>query len=305
MFYSMLFYKDYKLNAHPDQAKRQVSATNKKLTPINIDKENQVCFIKGSGKEPYTVTLEYCTCSDFIRRKLPCKHMYRLAYELNLMTPPKPIETSNSIKIKEDDKMFEVLDKTSGEITTINKISYKTILNKITPKQRTLILELLNGNGELNVSETTPLPLDDDLKSILDLQIFNYKTVNLFDEMEDHREVLDSLLYELNIDPYKELNLKRFNSKKVTTYLQENFKEEIINIINKYKRISISLNPSFDSHFKLARKLREGYTYTHLCYNCYCEKTENPINRALCISVNECCINCCSEFETIGIPKFN
>lgn len=36
----------------------------------------------GSGKKPYTATLSKCTCNDFVKRKLPCKHMYSLAHQL-------------------------------------------------------------------------------------------------------------------------------------------------------------------------------------------------------------------------------
>lgn len=65
---------------HPDQQKRIKSACNKKMTPASID--DDVGFFAGSGKEDYRVTASSCTCSDFVRRKLPCKHMYRLAHEL-------------------------------------------------------------------------------------------------------------------------------------------------------------------------------------------------------------------------------
>lgn len=41
-----------------------------------------------SGKM-YDVTLSGCTCYDFQKRFLPCKHMYRLAMEMGLMDLPK------------------------------------------------------------------------------------------------------------------------------------------------------------------------------------------------------------------------
>lgn len=68
----------------PEQRKRQASAVDYKLTPLVIDKETQTCQIQGSGKKPYEVSLISCTCSDFTRRKKPCKHMYRLAMELGV-----------------------------------------------------------------------------------------------------------------------------------------------------------------------------------------------------------------------------
>ena len=38
----------------------------------------------GSSNEWYTVSLDKCDCIDFERRGFPCKHMIRLALELNL-----------------------------------------------------------------------------------------------------------------------------------------------------------------------------------------------------------------------------
>lgn len=50
--------------------------------PVNADtKEIKISGSKGSE---YAVSLSGCTCSDFRFRSLPCKHMLRLALELNL-----------------------------------------------------------------------------------------------------------------------------------------------------------------------------------------------------------------------------
>lgn len=70
------------IHTAPDQVKRIASAKKAATSPSSIDKENKSGVFEGSGKEPYHVTLESCTCGDFKRRKLPCKHMYRLAMEL-------------------------------------------------------------------------------------------------------------------------------------------------------------------------------------------------------------------------------
>lgn len=64
-----------------DQQKRLESAAKAEVTPISVDGEEQRAVFFGSGKEPYQTTLTTCTCSDF-RRRLPCKHIYRLAMEL-------------------------------------------------------------------------------------------------------------------------------------------------------------------------------------------------------------------------------
>lgn len=68
----------------PDQAKRLASSKEASLTPISIDRENFCAIIPGKHGT-YHVTLESCECSDFKRRNLPCKHIYRLAIELGMI----------------------------------------------------------------------------------------------------------------------------------------------------------------------------------------------------------------------------
>ncbi len=72
------------MHGGPEQRKRQASAVDYKMTPLSLDRDSQTCQIQGSGKAPYNVSLVECTCSDFTRRKKPCKHMYRLAMELGI-----------------------------------------------------------------------------------------------------------------------------------------------------------------------------------------------------------------------------
>lgn len=74
-------------NLHNDQAqqKRMVSAQSANATPSCVDKDCQTAIFPGSGAVPYSTTLNSCTCVDFARRRLPCKHIYRLAIELGLL----------------------------------------------------------------------------------------------------------------------------------------------------------------------------------------------------------------------------
>lgn len=46
----------------------------------NIDKKKMEAEAIGSSGA-YAVTVDSCTCGDFVKRHLPCKHMYRLAEE--------------------------------------------------------------------------------------------------------------------------------------------------------------------------------------------------------------------------------
>lgn len=66
----------------PDDLKRLTSAQKSECTPSSLDKEKQVGSFTGKHGS-YTASMYECTCVDFMRRKLPCKHMIRLAIELN------------------------------------------------------------------------------------------------------------------------------------------------------------------------------------------------------------------------------
>lgn len=64
------------IDSAPEQKTRIASSVKCKI--FDLDTENQTGKIKGSGKDPYLVTLKSCTCQDFRKRKLPCKHIYKL-----------------------------------------------------------------------------------------------------------------------------------------------------------------------------------------------------------------------------------
>ncbi len=65
-------------------AKRIKSAQSAKLTPVKIDYDDMYGYFQG-GHGRYETFLDYCPCGDFIRSKLPCKHIYRLAIELKVL----------------------------------------------------------------------------------------------------------------------------------------------------------------------------------------------------------------------------
>lgn len=72
------------VHSEPDQQKRLSSAKKAENTPISIDINAAVATFSGSHGV-YNTTLEACRCGDFIRRRKPCKHMYRLAIECKLV----------------------------------------------------------------------------------------------------------------------------------------------------------------------------------------------------------------------------
>lgn len=68
-----------------DFAKKRIkSAKSAKMTPIKIDTEDLYGYFQGSHGR-YETFLDLCPCGDFIRNRLPCKHIYRLAIELGLL----------------------------------------------------------------------------------------------------------------------------------------------------------------------------------------------------------------------------
>lgn len=76
-----MFDANEKIHKSDEQIKRQVSA--RKVAIKSIDRENNTGIIND-----YEVTLESCTCRDWMVRRLPCKHIYRLAHELGLYRLP-------------------------------------------------------------------------------------------------------------------------------------------------------------------------------------------------------------------------
>lgn len=71
--------------ADADEEKRLASAQQSKTSPLSVNKEHETGVFYGSGKEPYQTSLASCTCNDFVKRKKPCKHIFRLAMELGII----------------------------------------------------------------------------------------------------------------------------------------------------------------------------------------------------------------------------
>jgi hypothetical protein len=71
-----------------EQIKRIATMQKIKAEKVSVYPETQTAKIEGRDGI-YDVTLDSCTCFDFATRGLPCKHIYRLAYELGLLELPK------------------------------------------------------------------------------------------------------------------------------------------------------------------------------------------------------------------------
>ncbi len=103
----MNFNEEWNASIHSDseQIKRQKSAITAKLTPVSIDPVLCSGNFKGSRSSAYSTTLNSCTCVDFSRRGLPCKHIYRLAYELNQFDLGCPVCSATSVVLTKKEAM--------------------------------------------------------------------------------------------------------------------------------------------------------------------------------------------------------
>lgn len=63
---------------------RKRRALNGELTPVHINPKAKTGTFAGSDGGQYRTTLSGCTCPDFQKRKVPCKHMYYLAIKCNI-----------------------------------------------------------------------------------------------------------------------------------------------------------------------------------------------------------------------------
>ena len=73
--------------------------------------------MQGSSDEPYTATLNECTCMDFSIRRRPCKHMYYLAFQLGLISD-LPIYNKRKSKFKAKEEIEKYKDLyLSGQIS--------------------------------------------------------------------------------------------------------------------------------------------------------------------------------------------
>lgn len=67
-----------------EQIKRIANMKKIKSQNISVNFDDKTAMVVGS-KGSYDVSLDNCTCYDYDTRQLPCKHIYRLAFELGYL----------------------------------------------------------------------------------------------------------------------------------------------------------------------------------------------------------------------------
>lgn len=132
------------LHTEDEQVKRQKAAM--KLSVQSISSDSQTGTIN-----EYHVSLEECSCRDFIIRRKPCKHMYRLAHELGVFTISDKVINDPTIKncdeiAKEKQMIIELVQTLSKrEKTVLYLVMYEYIYHGKHPSafEQTLIPPLL------------------------------------------------------------------------------------------------------------------------------------------------------------------
>ena len=88
-------------NASASSQKQQIRmerARNGELTPKWVDVTGKcACFVGSENNKKYRTTLKKCSCPDFAKRGVPCKHMYYLADCCNLLNQTDVNENKSSI----------------------------------------------------------------------------------------------------------------------------------------------------------------------------------------------------------------
>lgn len=163
---------DLSLHNNKSQAKKQIKALD--LKPYKFDEDNlQAEFISKDTGEIYITSLNSCTCESFKREKVPCKHMYSLAYTLGVFKPKLKKSTNQS----EKERMlqdFSTLDRECKYLIAYEHIptySWSFLDKEIS--QKLLDIGFVITTDDLNV--ILPKLTKDELYNILDNHNISYK----------------------------------------------------------------------------------------------------------------------------------
>lgn len=261
---------DDSLHIDPNQLKRQISACTKKITPISVDTESNEGTFKGSSSKPYLTSLETCSCIDFNRRKLPCKHMYRLAFELGLFDLPGEVKTSNVVTFSSSKAVDVILDKDTGEIfENINKDGAKEKLHSISPESLLLLKETLYTFVYSKKNAYFTL-LKDQASEILDTQICLSEDYDGVSKIQHaFQQDLDEIIKLLGPELTKDLP-KSARTQTIRKFFRTNLIDEVNDASTEW--VVLSPNPYLvDDYSAIYLHLSSLYKETGLCPDCFSE----------------------------------
>ena len=198
----------------PDQTKRMASAQKAACTPIELDRDMGAGVFKGSSGT-HTTTLEHCTCIDFCRRKLPCKHMYRLAMELGLVNESYKSDPKAVIGPSHKEPLSETIER----------------LEKLTKAQQELLHSItcgMNSKNPVSVVNVSP-----NLLCLIDAQLLSRSddlpTILTGHKMADLRSLISSL----------GSNFKGSKKVDLVNYLLDNHSDQLKSIDLSYAAVEL------------------------------------------------------------------
>lgn len=74
-------YASHCIDGQDDRIQRAIKSRQMKV--IEYERENHAARIQGESGDHYTITPQGCSCPDFAKRGLPCKHMYFAVMEIS------------------------------------------------------------------------------------------------------------------------------------------------------------------------------------------------------------------------------
>lgn len=146
------------------QDRRIEKAKSAETTPLSISVEEKFGKFSGSH-EVYHASLEFCECFDFKSRKLPCKHMYRLAMELGefdgevendinkVSSPLNPAHYSTPGKNKALREFVEIIESRTDLLPWICKLLYRGTANNTCVCFDIVEVSYLIDNGLVSVAK--------------------------------------------------------------------------------------------------------------------------------------------------------
>lgn len=136
------------VHTSPDQQKRIASAKKSACTPVSLDQSACTGTFKGSSGT-HTTSLDHCSCVDFNRRKLPCKHMYRLAMELGAFQTDFDSDKSAIVEPKSSIHR-ERLSSTIKVVETLTEAQQRLLLEAIRSITSNHPTECLESTSDLS-----------------------------------------------------------------------------------------------------------------------------------------------------------
>lgn len=227
-----------------DQKKRIESAKKANMTPVSVDENDLSGEFVGSAK--YHVTLLTCNCSDFRRRGLPCKHIYRLAIELGLLDEQAKSDSSKIRTAKSERIAFpDAVDR----------------VEKLSDPQRELLGYLLKEMLYNNIGKPVLTNDIEDAQSLIDAELM---IVN------DSADNIDSMFQRINkaelLNRLSIVGYTGFKKSVSKQYLIDFAKENIKNVKSLFPdMVALSINGKLEGaqrklySYLLRRDEEEGY----------------------------------------------